>query len=149
MGTNRHIAVPWERVKASGADKLSIRMQMISRINEVFGDYRKERSRVEAEKVFIRAAYGVDVEESDEEKFFRQVMTLFDKCEFEISGHFQYLGVLLPGHNFTTLSDLGSCQVIAESGDLEKDVALLRLNNTRTSDHIVKRRLLPNQECPS
>lgn len=139
MGTNRHIAVPWESVKASGTDKLSIRMQMIEKMNEIFGDYRKEQSRIEAEKVFIRAAYGVEVDESDEEKFFRQVMALFDKCEFEISGHFQYLGILLPGHNFTTLSDLMSCQVIAESGDPEKDVALLRLNTPRTPEHIVKK----------
>lgn len=137
MGTNRHIAVPWEYI--SSTDRLIIRGQMLSKMNEYFGDYRKEQSRIEAEKVYIRATYGIDVEESDEEKLYREVMALFDKCEYEITGHFQYLGVLLPGHNFTTISDLMSCQVIAESGNPEKDVALLRLNNPRTPEHIVKK----------
>ena len=139
LGTNRHIAVPWEQVKASSSDKFNIRMQMRDQVNEIIIDYRKEQSKLEAQKVYLLVNYGIDVEESDEDKFYNTVMELFDKCDYEISGHFQYLGVLLPGHNFITLSDLMSCQVIAESGDPEKDVAILRLNNPRTPEHIVKK----------
>ena len=145
MGTNRHIAVPWEYI--SGTDKLLIRSQMVAKLNGYFGDYRKEQSRREAEKVYIRAAYGIDIEESDEQKLYEHLMMLLDKCEFEISGHFKELGILLPKSNcnFTTLSDLlscrnlRSCQVIAESGDPAKDVALLRLNDPQTPEQIIKK----------
>lgn len=139
LGTNRHIAVPWESVKASSSEKFNIRMQMRDQVNEIIVGYRKEQSKVEAQKVYLLVNYGIDIEESDDDKFYNTVMELFDKCDYEISGHFQYLGVLMPGHNFMTLSDLMSCQVIAESGSPEKDVALLRLNTPRTPEHIIKK----------
>ena len=50
----------------------------------------------------------------------------------------EYIGVALTGTNFTTIADLYSCQVIAESGDKERDVALIRLNSKKTPDDIVK-----------
>ena len=50
----------------------------------------------------------------------------------------EYIGVALTGTNFTTIADLSSCQVIAESGSSDRDVALLRLNSKKTPDDIVK-----------
>ena len=65
-------------------------------------------------------------------------MTRLKKSEIEISGSFDFIGVALTGTNVTTISDFASCQVIAESGDQYKDVAMLRLNTKKTPDHIIK-----------
>ena len=69
----------------------------------------------------------------------RAIINRLQKSELVISGSFDYMGIIMYGQNFTTIADMLSCQVIAESGDKKKDVALLRLNSKRTPDEIVKR----------
>ena len=65
-------------------------------------------------------------------------MQLLLQSDFEISGHHEFLGVLLPHQTFSTTNDFMACKPIAESGDSKKDVALLRLNTQQTPPDIVK-----------
>lgn len=147
MGTNRHIAVPWDEVASSSAHTFDIKLQMKNKIHDlILDEFKKEQEAKQAEfqaaKIYILANYGVEItqeEEDEETKFMKRVMEMLEQSEIQISGSFSYLGILLRGNTYTTTADLLACQVIAESGDPEKDVALLRLNNCETPNRIVKK----------
>lgn len=136
LGTNRHIAVPWEYL--TDEQRLLIKLQMREKVNKLVGSHRKEQQESISQNTFMRAV-GYEVEEKENDVW-SVIMEELDKCEYVISGKFEYLGILLPGNTFTTSVDLMACQVIAESGDAQKDVALLRLNNHETPLRIAKDR---------
>ena len=48
-----------------------------------------------------------------------------------------YLGIGLTGSKINSIIDLKPCQVIAESEDEKKDVAIIRLNSGKTPDYII------------
>lgn len=123
LGTNRHIACPWEYL--NNDDKDVIRQTM-----EKFLDSRNA--------FLVRILLGAINSGSVTVEDARAWLTRLQKSDYEITGSFEYLGVALTGTNVTTIADLSACQVIAESGDEEKDVALLRLNSKHTPDDIVE-----------
>lgn len=136
LGTNRHIAVPWEYI--TDEQRLLIKLQMREKVNNLVGAHRKEQQESISQNTIMRVV-GYEVEEKKDDVW-SVIMEELDKCEYVISGKFEYLGILLPGNTFTTSADLMACQVIAESGDTEKDVALLRLNNPETPSRIAQNR---------
>lgn len=124
LGTNRHIACPWEYL--SNDDKENIRQTMQK--------FFESRNTFLIKKVLIPAILQGALSQEDAQAWYNRLQ----KSDYDISGSFEYLGVALTGTNITTVADLLACQVIAESGDEEKDVALLRLNSKRTPEDIVK-----------
>ena len=89
-----------------------------------------------AKRNYMKSRYGVDI------PYDKEIAARFDllkKSDFEISGHHEFLGIVLPGQNFSSTEDLSRCQVIAESGDAKKDVAIIRTNTPRTPDFIANR----------
>lgn len=136
LGTNRHIAVPWEYL--TDEQRLLIKLQMREKVNNLVGAYRKEQQTSISQNTIMRAV-GYEVEEKEDDVW-SVIMEELDKCEYVISGKFDYLGILLRGNTYTTSADLLACQVIAESGDANKDVALLRLNNHETPLRIAQYR---------
>ncbi|SDG81418.1 Trypsin-like peptidase domain-containing protein [Prevotella communis] len=124
MGTNRHIALPWEYLPENAVE--TIKQAMEKNLND-------NSSSILVPLLNAAINSGkVPVEEA------RAWFTRLQKSEINISGSMEYIGVALTGTNFTTIADLYSCQVIAESGDKERDVALIRLNSKKTPDDIVK-----------
>lgn len=122
LGTNRHVALPWEDVDI----KEAVVQEMQKLLLEDMQNYVAE----------LILAGKVEVYTMDDA---RAIINRLQKSELVISGSFDYMGIIMYGQNFTTIADMLSCQVIAESGDKKKDVALLRLNSKRTPDEIVKR----------
>lgn len=117
MGTNRHVAVPWEYQKPALNSALQVEMQklqgpLVSFLVEEF--------------IYPAMRQGLEIEDAS------ALIQLFKKCTYEVSGHINYMGVALTGTKVNTINDLLSCQVIADSKDKDKDVALLRLNSTET-----------------
>ncbi len=127
MGTNRHIAVPWEYLSKAEVSEINQQMQECvgntGALREVLLDILNASIKNGVLNYETAVAY----------------LERFSKSGFEVSGHFEYFGIILPGHNVSTIADLMSCQVIAESGDPKKDVALIRLNSQQTPDFIVKK----------
>ena len=119
LGTNRHIAVPWEYMKEQYEDA----------IKNFIGDYINNKGSLIALYIGYKNS-NID-----------QAQTLFDrahKSPLEISGSMSYFGIGLTGSKVEKVSDLLPAQVIAESGDPKKDVALIRLNNPNTPSHLVE-----------
>ena len=110
MGTNRHVATPWLH-RTVVEDEI---------IRDIIENYRQN----------LRWIYSISERERDWERF--------NKSDIEISGVHAHFGVGLTNTKVNDVVDLQLCQVIAESGDPKKDVALIRLNSRKTPDHLVK-----------
>jgi pSer/pThr/pTyr-binding forkhead associated (FHA) protein len=123
MATNRHVAYPW---LAGVVDDVSvvteIKAQMIAVFNRLLNND------------FFQSNLGIDYNNEGD----RAKMQLLLQSDFEVSGHHEFLGVLLPHQNFSSTNDFMSCKPVAESGDPKKDVALLRLNSQQTPPSIVR-----------
>ena len=131
LGTNRHVACPWTEDAEDQYVSVDIKTKMQSIINDLCTNYSKDV----AKRNYMKNRYGVDVP-YDKETAAR--FDLLKKSDFEISGHHGFLGIVLPGQNFSSTEDLARCQVIAESGDPKKDVAIIRMNSPRTPDFIME-----------
>jgi len=123
MGTNRHIAVPWEYRDAE--DEENIRQQMEKARQATSGN------------LYELLAYSVmtgALSADDANAWLRR----YQNSPLEIGGKHAFFGIGLTGSKVNNQIDLQQAQVIAESGDPKKDVALIRLNSRKTPDYIVK-----------
>ena len=122
LGTNRHIACPWdlEYDNMNYADQIRQIMTLILNNDDV-----------------VKYVASVAMSKNGINDAILRLQRLRTQ-ELIFSGSFEYLGVGLAGTNWTRIEDLQSCQVIAESKDVDKDVALLRLNSKVTPPDIVK-----------
>lgn len=123
MGTNRHIAVPWEYRDAE--DEENIRQQMEKARQATSGN------------LYDLLAYSVmtgTLSADDANAWLRR----YQNSPLEIGGKHAFFGIGLTGSKVNNQIDLQQAQVIAESEDPKKDVALIRLNSRKTPDYIVK-----------
>lgn len=111
LGTNRHIACPWEVEELQ-----KIIRNNTSRILEWIMNYAEKHTD------FDEAIMGI------------RMMT----AKMNISGRHTFLGIALTGTNVNSIVDYKPCQVIAHSDDSRKDVALLRLNDPFTPEKVKK-----------
>lgn len=123
MGTNRHIAVPW--MYRTPKEEEIIRQGM-------------EKSRQAAEDLLFRLLSSSVASGTLSANDANAWLKRYQNSDFEIGGTHAYLGIGLNGTKVNNLNDLQQCQVIAESGDENKDVALIRLNSRKTPDYLVK-----------
>ncbi len=141
LGTNRHIACPWNYISNDLKD--NIRQQIVVSITEKANSITQALS-TQVKNAFVSKYLSKTATQSDYAQTITDLKNIdawlsrIQKSDYELSGSFEYLGIALTGTNFTTIADLHSCQVIAESGDEFKDVALIRLNSKKTPDEIVK-----------
>lgn len=123
MGTNRHIAVPWEY--RSPDDEEMIRQQMEIARQATGGKL--------YELLYYNVLNGsISVDNAN------AWLHRFQNSDFEIGGKHEFFGVGLTGSKVNNQIDLQQAQVIAESGDPKKDVALIRLNSRKTPDYLIK-----------
>ena len=124
LGTNRHIACPWAELDNDDKDAIRQTMEkfLVGRQEYLIKNY------------LLPSIQAGVLSQNDAMAWLSRVQ----KSEIEFSGSFEYLGVALTGTNITSVADLHACQVIAESGDKDKDAALLRLNSKKTPEDIVK-----------
>lgn len=120
MGTNRHIAVPWEYRDAE--DEENIRQQMEKARQATSGNLYE----------LLYSARALSLSDAN------AWLSRYQKSPLEIGGKHAFFGVGLTGSRVNNQIDLQQAQVIAESGDPKKDVALIRLNSRKTPDYIVK-----------
>jgi hypothetical protein len=128
MGTNRHVAVPWEY--RTNDDDESIR-QLVEK--EVQQGMLQENGYLYAILTANILAGNTAVLQNASAWVSR-----FKKSSITISGSHAYFGIGLTGSKINSVIDLQQAQVIAESGDMKKDVALIRLNSRKTPDYIVQ-----------
>lgn len=122
MGTNRHVAVPWEYRDRELDDAIKDQMRKM----------RSQGNENVARLLLVLNMYG-QIDGADAQAKFER----FQNSDIEINGSHAFFGVGLTGSKVNNQIDLQQAQVIAESGDEKKDVALIRLNSRKTPDYIV------------
>lgn len=122
MGTNRHVAVPWEYRDPELDDAIKDQMRKM----------RSQGNENVARLLLALNMYG-QIDGADAQAKFER----FQNSDIEIKGSHAFFGVGLTGSKVNNQIDLQQAQVIAESGDEKKDVALIRLNSRKTPDYIV------------
>lgn len=123
MGTNRHVAVPWKYI-----DK---------ELEEVIRDHMKKMRSSSNERVGSLLALLASFNQIDYEDAIAKYQR-FVESDIDINGSLAYFGVGLTGTKVNNSSDLQQAQVIAESEDPKKDVALIRLNSRKTPEYLIK-----------
>lgn len=132
MGTNRHIAVPWEYRKSN--EEEDIRQLMEKTRQEAIKAPTQYSAPGFLWSILFQALMSGQIAGDDAEAWLKR----FEKSPLEIGGKHAFFGVGLTGSKVNNQIDLQQAQVIAESGDSKKDVALIRLNTRKTPDYIVK-----------
>lgn len=127
LGTNRHIACPWDDSYITPQQK-----DIINQTLEII--LTNEQSKLYQLLLQILQSQITNTAELIDAK---ARLTRLAKAKYTISGRFEFLGVALAGTNVSSIADIHACQVIAESKDERKDVALLRLNSKKTPSEII------------
>ncbi len=123
MGTNRHVAVPWEYRSAEMEEEIRQLME-------------KARQSTSGDLVQILQEIVNEGRLSATEA--NAWLHRYQISPVEIGGRHILFGVGLTGSKVNSQIDLQQAQVIAESGDAQKDVALIRLNTRKTPDYLVE-----------
>lgn len=129
LGTNRHIAAPWEYIDNKLKEFIQQEMQLYRSL-KALDKY--------PEMAMLIRLFNQAIESGQmDSNIIIAWLERFQKSEIEISGSHTYFGIGLTGTRIDNILDLQQCQVIAESGDVNKDVALIRLKSRKTPDYIV------------
>ena len=159
LGTNRHIATPWNYIDDST-------LGMTNKIKQTLAEYRNELLPINELKTYnhvtelkttwlsrdnkhpYRGLLGEIIYEylfenggGFTEQKLNEVngwISRFKSSPIKISGRIESIDIALKGQNLTYTRELLPCHVVAESGNKEKDVALLRLNSKKTPENIIK-----------
>ena len=156
MGTNRHVAVPWE-YRSKEEDNLvrelvEYRIELMRRTcmyicskgderytgsDKLGRDFSKETmlkfSQTDFGKAILAhinkygAAYPGEL---------NKIVSRLNRSRYNITGAIDYIMVGYAGRNYTHGDEFQRCDVISESKDPEIDVALLQLNDKKTPDHV-------------
>lgn len=139
LGTNRHVAVPWEYLDK--ADEADIRKAVeevrqsllpvaqlvsITELNTLAGN----KNIVAQCLLALWQQGGVTLTELN------GYINSYRTSKIALSGKMAFLAVGYPNRNYNSASELVRCVVLKESGDREKDVALLQLNDHKTPEDI-------------
>lgn len=135
MGTNRHVAAPWEYVTKEDEDKIRQDIEDLL-----------PRSREDSEiNKFIETGFGQKVlnyaynKSITREAFVKKVYDICDrirKSHYTISGTLNFITLGYPGNYYTHEDEFQRCNVLKISDNKDIDLAILQLNNKKTPKEI-------------
>lgn len=143
MGTNRHVAVPWEYRTKDEEDEMRQLFEeyMLKELNvdivhiDSYKDFWQVWHRLSSTRRGILLLAGCkSVEE------LRARIARYRRARVNIKGVMDFITVGYPGHHYTHVDEFQRCFVVTESGTVDKDVAILQLNDKQTPS-IVKQYL--------
>lgn len=135
MGTNRHVAVPWEYVPEDSikqwrkdGDEL-----LKSNLKEV---YNEQDLGILVNSVLWPAIFNQSNPErkgiSPLNALIRQILN----AKFNITGELDYFGVAYPGRMYANVDEFQRCTLLDYSKDKDIDIALIQLNDPHTPESV-------------
>ncbi|MBQ8607773.1 MAG: FHA domain-containing protein [Bacteroidaceae bacterium] len=122
LGTNRHIAIPWELSKK---DDDMVKQEMQKALNNT------NNLIISILNKAIESGI-LSVEDA------KAYLARLQKSTFKIGGRHSFFGIACAGKNVSNSNDFMNCQVIDDSKNKDIDVALIRLNDAKTPESIIK-----------
>lgn len=148
MGTNRHVAVPWEY--RTEEDESKLRGLVEERLNlcakawmsqagfQVTVKDEEELDKIKAfpETPLFKSIYKHLLNSKDPYTELIKVLDRIKKSDYDISGEIDDITVGYAGRYYTHTDEFQRCNVICDSQNKDIDVAILQLNNKKTPDEI-------------
>lgn len=149
MGTNRHVAVPWEY--RTDQDDSRIRKDIEERLTLAKIAYGYKSGEIDVETLegnvqkkyedFIKTDFCQSIlthvlKSNNPKGELLNILNRLNKGTYDISGEIDEITVGYAGKYYTHYDEFQRCNVIAESGNEDVDVAILQLNNKRTPDDV-------------
>lgn len=138
MGTNRHVAVPWEYESSdkqkewhSAAEKLlhdQLPMEVYSAEIEAAYDASDSKFWPMVKAQTLREGRGGSYANS----LIRQLRN----AKFKIVGELDYFGVAYPNRMYSSLDELSRCTMLDYSESKDIDIALIQLNDPHTPESV-------------
>ncbi|MBR1800920.1 MAG: FHA domain-containing protein [Bacteroidaceae bacterium] len=142
MGTNRHIAVPWEYLDNLNGDGTSIaiqgamevfrnRMMPVAQITNMDELRNLAESSQLGELLFTLLVRGYCTLNE-----IRGYVNNFRSNRIKIKGHHAFIAIGYPNRNYNSTDEFERCTIVKESGDDNIDVAIMQLNSHKTPEDI-------------
>jgi hypothetical protein len=136
LGTNRHVATPWaDGYREKELDDY-IKLHYNGYIDEIlkFG----EEITWENRQLLLKSDLGTKIlKVSQHPDDINKILYRIRHSSYKISGIVRNRAIGYPGRNYTNpVLEMERCDLIAESGTDDKDVAILQLNSKKTPDDI-------------
>jgi hypothetical protein len=135
MGTNRHVAVPWEYVTKEDEDNIRQEIEDLLPHSREDSEINKFLETNLGQTV-LKYAYSKSI---TREAFVKKVYDLCDrirKSHYTIGGSLNFITLGYPGNYYTHEDEFQRCNVLVASDNKDIDLAILQLNNKTTPKEI-------------
>ncbi len=153
LATNRHVAMPWHVdydvknkhnwVKAEAHKWIQESLPFDNvRYNDLAIDYLLDADYLSSkgnELALAISGYAVSKAENSRKKFANEAEIIIKRLKnspLKISGEMDFITLGYRGRYYTHQDEFDRCHVVAESGTYDKDIALLRMNDKKTPEHV-------------
>ena len=137
MGTNRHVAMPWEELTKDQEDQ----------IRDFIEDNLPKGRSIESINAFLQNSifastvlkHAMARSGNNQDRFVNNVLNItsrISKSKYTISGKIDHITVGYPGNYYTHTDEFQRCNVLSVSKDKDIDLAILQLNNKTTPKDI-------------
>lgn len=138
LATNRHVAVPWEYNKDKDFQKVEYLIDEY--INNILPQYVTQSNLNYSINLLNSTAIGRailnSVQEVNDLSVLNKYLRKIRNSKKSMIGKMDFIVVGYPGRNYTHYDEFKRCSVKVESGDPEMDIAILRMNDTKTPEEI-------------
>lgn len=143
MGTNRHVAVPWEyepeekqkEWQSDGEEFLNANLIY----GEVYSDAVIEAYNVraaEGKSVIWPAVFNQTIIANKGASYLNSLIRQIKNSKFKIVGELDYFGIAYPGRMYSNLDELSRCTLLDYSESKDIDLALIQLNDPHTPENV-------------
>ena len=137
MGTNRHVAVPWEELSKEDMDR--IRQNIEDNLPQ--GHSGEDIDNFLSNSIFASTIlrYSLAKCGDDRNRFVKYVLDVTSrlrKSRYTISGKIDHITVGYPGNYYSHADEFQRCNVLTVSNDKNIDLAILQLNEPKTPESV-------------
>lgn len=141
MATNRHVALPWaEEYRQEGVTenlRTEYKKYILDQLRVSDFMFFFTAGKVEAILQLRKTELGKAlIQEADDFDELQAMIRVIQNSKIVISGEMDYITVGYAGHNYTHEDEFQRCFVVCESGTVDKDLAILQLNDKKTPDEV-------------
>ena len=130
IATNRHVACPWEYM--TDEVQRNIRLAYAQWLDDALGGYTRISTQAQYNK-FRQTELGAKIDASTRNASEMNAMiSQIRRANYKVTGRASTYCIAYSGRNYTKFSEMDICDFIGDSGDENKDVAILQ-RNTKTT----------------
>lgn len=138
MGTNRHVAVPWEYEPEAKKKEWHNEAEQLmhDHLPLELTSSAVEEAYNQSSSVFWPMVRTQAIKERKGGQYANSLIRQLRNAKFKIVGELDYFGIAYPNRNYANLDEFSRCTMLDYSKDPEIDLALIQLNDPHTPESI-------------